>query len=528
MHASSDLSEFKRLHPASVAVEFVGALQRLIFIIIFYFIFAAQGDGGVSDIVLGVIGLFSILPAVVVYMTYRYKVENGYLIIKSGLLFKQDRRIPVDRIQNINLARGIVHRVLNVVQVQIETASGAGSAEAKMSALSEEEAQMLRKALFAMGAGGGSSDAADSGSLSMAQAGGGQSSGAPAGWGAAVSPGAGRVGQLEHGETIYRSAIVDLMRAGAMENRAGVIVALAAAGIYYVPSLLDDELNGFMSSAAIGGFWVVASLGAAIVIGLLMVGWLLSIGSTVFTYYGFEVISGNGKLKRSYGLVNQVENVVPIRRVQLVRLRETVLHRLFKTVQMHVETAGSYGEGQQAAPTILSPILDRNRIAELGKHVLPNKSFDNPGWIPPSKKLIRQFVQVSILPSLVFGAIGYLFFEERALAIVVGVPLLAGLYAWARYRLMGWYDAGDALVVRDGVFPRTTWMVPVHKVQTVSVRQSPLQNRLGIASIHVTTAAPSGYAVATLIGVPHEKAGELCASLRERARRSAQILGDGL
>lgn len=516
-------SEFRRLHPSSILVEFVTAVQRLLLIIILYVFLSSQGSNDPSDIILGLIGLFTILPAVVMYMTFRYKVDNGYLIIKSGLLFKQDRRIPVDRIQNINLARGIVHRILNVVQVQIETASGAGSAEAKMSALSEEDAQDLRRQLFAMGAGGAEAVGAAP-SAGAVEPGG----AAPAGWGAQQAGVPASKTQWEHGNTIFSSSLADLFKAGAMENRAGVIVALAAAAIYYVPVISSDEVGEFVSGARIGGTATMISLGIAVAIGLLLVGWVMSIGGTLITYYGFEVMSGNGKLRRAYGLINQVENVVPIRRVQLVRLRETVLHRLFKLCQMHVETAGSYGEGSQAAPTILSPVMRREQVAELGMHVLPNKSFENPGWNPPSRRMIRQFVQVSVLPTLVLSGIGYTIFGDRALGVLIGLPIFAGLYAYVRYRLMGWYDAGDALVVRDGVFPRTTWMVPVHKIQTVSIRQSPLQRRLGIATIQVTTAAPSMFAVATLIAVPTEKAGALCASLRERARRSAQILGDGL
>ena len=77
-----------------------------------------------------------------------------YLIdwIRQGLIGKQERHIPLARVQDVRLEQGVVHRVFGVVKVDIETAGGSG-AEASLSVLSVAEAERLRGAVFARAPG---------------------------------------------------------------------------------------------------------------------------------------------------------------------------------------------------------------------------------------------------------------------------------------------------------------------------------------------------------------------------------------
>ena len=62
--------------------------------------------------------------------------------MQSGLLNRQVRVIPPERIQNVELTRNVFHRMSGLVEVRVETASGT-DIEGQLSALSEHEALAL-------------------------------------------------------------------------------------------------------------------------------------------------------------------------------------------------------------------------------------------------------------------------------------------------------------------------------------------------------------------------------------------------
>ncbi len=55
---------------------------------------------------------------------YNYRFTDGELIVRDGLLFRNLRKIPYERIHNVALVRNPLHRVLGVATVRIETAAG--------------------------------------------------------------------------------------------------------------------------------------------------------------------------------------------------------------------------------------------------------------------------------------------------------------------------------------------------------------------------------------------------------------------
>src|SRR3954464_2790902 len=65
------------------------------------------------------------------YFTFSYWVSytasGGELIIRSGILARTRRPIPLPRVQDVRLKQGPMHRVLRVVEVEIETAGGQGA-----------------------------------------------------------------------------------------------------------------------------------------------------------------------------------------------------------------------------------------------------------------------------------------------------------------------------------------------------------------------------------------------------------------
>jgi len=89
------------------------------------------------------------------YHFYRYELTDAGFRKELGVVYKRYVTIPYDRIQNVDIYRGILSRMLGLSDLHIQTAgmsTGAGAAgagsEGRLPALSQEVAEQLRDELI--------------------------------------------------------------------------------------------------------------------------------------------------------------------------------------------------------------------------------------------------------------------------------------------------------------------------------------------------------------------------------------------
>src|SRR5207245_2742016 len=81
-----------------------------------------RGDGPASLIShAGVVGLAA-LAGVVTWLVTRWRVEGGTLRVESGLLRRQSQRLPLSRVQAIDIIRPGLARALGLAEVRLRTA----------------------------------------------------------------------------------------------------------------------------------------------------------------------------------------------------------------------------------------------------------------------------------------------------------------------------------------------------------------------------------------------------------------------
>jgi putative membrane protein len=82
--------------------------------------------------------------------TYRYGFGPHGLVIREGLVFRNVRQIEYARIENIDTERDVLHRLLGVAAVRVQTSTG-GKPEALISVLDLEAVQEMRAKVFGEG-----------------------------------------------------------------------------------------------------------------------------------------------------------------------------------------------------------------------------------------------------------------------------------------------------------------------------------------------------------------------------------------
>ena len=148
-------SEWRGLHPLSLVANLAPRTWRTLRGT--WPLLAAFAIGGRRDSVaiLFIAALFfgmAVWSTVLHFLTLRYRVVHGRLEMRSGLLNRQNRALDPSRIQNTELVRNPLHKLLGLVELRVETASGR-EVEGLLSALSEEEGERLLGLLDAARAG---------------------------------------------------------------------------------------------------------------------------------------------------------------------------------------------------------------------------------------------------------------------------------------------------------------------------------------------------------------------------------------
>ncbi|MGE3287608.1 MAG: PH domain-containing protein, partial [Pseudonocardia sp.] len=140
---------WRRLDPRMLVV---GPLGNLAGLAPFVLILLITGRGDLSRLWYAagaavVVVLFGVLR----WRTTRYRITDERVELHTGLVNRQRRSVPRDRIRTVDTTAKLLHRLFGLSVVQVSAAAGAGVDHAGLSldAVSLPEAERLRQALLA-------------------------------------------------------------------------------------------------------------------------------------------------------------------------------------------------------------------------------------------------------------------------------------------------------------------------------------------------------------------------------------------
>ncbi len=472
-----DLTEPRRTSPWTPVLTALDLLRQFLLPLVVVVAFNA-GDLTGSLVSAGGLIAFFTGSRVVAWLRQRWWVEDDKLRVRSGLFQIDDRTIPTDRIQRVDRNQTLASRFLGLYELKAETAGGSGS-ELSLRYLSETEVAAVEHWL-----------------------------------------GSTRSGEANEPDTPVREELLasapfrDLLIGGATSNRIGALAVLvgtafqvfddATANTY---EIVERWFPAIVEPFSSGSGAVVA--GAVIVLAALIVGWIASIAATVLRFFEFRLVLSNGELRRSHGLLSRFQVSSPLHRIQAARIDQPLLRRAIGYSSVVAETAGSPG-GDGGGAGVLTPISrDGPAVALVARVVGPRESeiltLQAVSRLTIRRGMIRALFAL-VAPT---GALIYLFSSSVAWLVPAVLAFIsARLYASARFRSLGYRVTDGHVVTREGVLTRRWWSVPLSKVQTVAMRRSPFQRRLGLASLSIDTAG--GRAPIRIVDLPTEVAVAVC------------------
>jgi len=459
------------LHPGMLFLRFLDGIRQSVLPVAIGLV-----SGQLWLLVLaGVYFVLSLVYALARYLTFEYRLTEEELVTTEGILHRQERRIPVNRIQDLSFESTLVRRIFGLVVVSVETASSQGS-EATLDSLSRRHAEHLRESLYQTRALRGLGDPE-------------ASAAAPA-------------------ETVLlRTDPAELFLLGLTNNRIGVIIAALFGGYELVAELgLEQHVGGFLSGWLSG---VSNMLAVVLVLLLLFVallgGWVVSVAASFLMFWRFTLSVRSDIFQRRYGLITKRAASLPRRKVQRVLVEQTWMRRLFGLAVLRADSAGSGMDPMEEARggrDVVVPIAERSRAEALVPWLLPGLSSLQLAWNRVSPRVVLRIFLKGVLAAIVLSAVSAATLGWGALVALVLLPI-----SWAvgvlSYHNLGYAEEGDHLGLRWGIIGRYRALVPLRKVQGVVVRASPLDRclRLSALTVYVAGGSPT-----TLRHLPRDEA----------------------
>jgi putative membrane protein len=448
------VEDWNHLHAASPLINLVPQAWRIVrayWPLLLALLIGTEAGTGLSWLDLLYLPLFFLAPmarTVIHWATLRYRVHEGRLEIKSGLLNRQVRVIGPERIQNSELVRNPFHRLTGLVEVRLETAGGL-STEGLLSALALPQAQVLMARLQELRAGVAGSEP----------------------------------GPAPEEQRVLRVSGLELLAHGLSSRRVGVLAVLAAVGLE-----LWQQLEGADPEALQQGMH--PAFVAGVVLGSMVLGVLLALGNSLLRFHGFELVASQDRIEARQGLLTR--RVVGLRtsRIQLIRVDEPLLRRLMGYATLHVETAGmaSGPDGMgQAEATV--PMVDRAELSSLCRELVPDLDADPWGGdlVPaPTRAMIRN-LQQALTRGLALLGLGLLLGGHWGLLVLPLIPAML-VAAWFDWRWQAWRISEHLVVARRGFWVRRTWILPRRKIQSALCLQGPILRLWGLSAVLVRMA----------------------------------------
>lgn len=489
----------QRLHPLSWLFTLTAYIRQLIVPLAAFLIFGARDNAALWGAIV-IVPLF--IGALWQQLIYRYGFGPRGLVIQDGLFFRNVRQIEYPRIENIDIERGVLHRLLGVAQVSIATSTG-GKAEASIRVLSLSAVQKMRESVFAAARPTQSPAAAET----------------------AATP-------------LLRLPAQELIRYGLIDNR-GMIVVAAVGGLLYQggsDELIKRTANAWLESSQFHEF---VGLGIAMQVGLAIAGLfgillslrLFSVAFALITLFDFTLSRHEQDFRIRHGLLTRVALTLRIRRIQAVHQTESLLHRVFDRVSLRADLAGDSQASQESQQQTqrtrwLAPVCTKQQAQMLIAAALPDIDLTaEPDWQPLAPRararMFRQTIYFWIVLALLVTSALYLV-PGVAVPFSRGWMLLLSLvglpFAWARSYIYvkhtRWALTPDAVLFQHGWLTRRLVIAPRNRVQSIMLSSSPFDRHYAMAAVSVDTAGASALRDHIRIPMlPREVAEELAAAL---------------
>lgn len=392
--------------------------------------------GAVIIVVLVLVGTF--------YLSWRFhtfRITGDDVEVRSGVLFRTQRRAPLDRVQGVNLTRPMIARLMGMAKLEVVGAGTDGNV--KLEYLSTDNAEEVRADILRLASGRRLAEARQ-----------------------AAAAAAGGRGVAAAASTI--AAGLNEMIEGAEDpvDEPDSVVNIPV-GRLIASHLLDGSLLFFL--VLVGAIIVASVLGTPWLL-LSAIPALLGFGAywvrTITRSLRYSIAPTSSGVRITFGLFTTVTETLPPGRIHALEISQPILWRpagWWAITVNRLSGRGLEAAGSDQFATVL-PVGTRADVERVLQLMLPHL---------PREEWPLVFQHGVLGPE---GDDPYVTTPRRA--------------AWLRptsWRRNGAFVTPDALFVRRGFIWRKLALFPLARMQSLAIAQGPVDRALRVANLQVHT-----------------------------------------
>ena len=454
----------ERLHPLYFITGFGKALRGIWGLVAGIAVLGSQGRWWLVA-VLGASSLaLSVGTLLLKWFKFEYRVGADEIRIDSGFLNRTSRAIPFDRVTDVDLEQGPLHRLLGLARVRLETGASAGAKreDGVLEAITLARAEALRV-------------------------------------------------QIRARRSLPPTPPIDQADAPplfAMDNRRVAIAGLfnfslaVLAGLFGVTQTLGNVIGFDPFRRA---FWIdmlarsegasellvahqyLAAVGGSVL--LIIIGAVTGLARTVLREHGFRLDRTDTGLRRRRGLATLTDVTIPARRVQAAIIGSGPLRRAFGWRALKLQSLSMDGaKGDHVVAPLAHPDEAATVLAALGWPAAPAPSEWQPiafGYVTSLVLITASLVAIALLASTIVGPLPLLWLPVLAIAAAL---------RWFEWRKARYALSGGMLFIDRGWWRQRRVIVPANKVQSVELTENFWTRRLGFCALQLGVAGGGGFA----------------------------------
>ncbi|MDR1077558.1 MAG: PH domain-containing protein, partial [Propionibacteriaceae bacterium] len=361
----------------------------------------------------------------------RFRVGPQAVESVSGVLLRRQRSLRLDKLEAVDIVHPLLPRLFGLVDLKLESAGGAGS-NLTLAYLTEQQAEAVQAELLA------------------------------------------RTGRTAH-PPVPAGAVDHGHPSPPLSGTESLRWALTGSPLAPDQRLLFRVPFGLTMGAYLRSLTPWFSI--VIILSPPIVAWALSDWSIlltavpfifacfqafrrhILTEANFSAILQPDGLRLRHGLTTQINQTIPIRRIQAIRLTQRWLWRRVDWWRIDIAVAG-YEQGDRSSRSVLLPVGHSSTVAATLAVILP------------------QLAEADSARSLDDALHG-----PRPGDGFTGSPQRARLFSPRAWRRQGFRWSPDALLIRFGWLARRVVITLPHRVQAITVHQGPLARRRRLVDV---------------------------------------------
>lgn len=405
-------------------------------------------------VIVVIVGVFAFLW----FYRYTYSISSTDLIIEKGIFNRTKISIPFERIQNVDFTQNILHQMLRITGLKVETA-GSTKAEASILALPLPLASRIRDQLLSGAKKHILSDQARNADGFFPE------------------------------EKVIALDFLMLFRIGISANHLGSAILLFFLGLGFAERIgevlgfdIYDSLSELILSISMGVVFIVLPF-------ILAASVVYSIVRVFVKYYDLKVVKRQNTIIVSHGLTRKREKTLITSKVQILTWKSNFVRKRMGFGGIDFSQASSDESSKNDIVTIPGCSVEQRDklLAVLGL----NLEFDKGTLF--NKVSQMYFIRNLIIKGffIILGAVAVLKIFVAWKMIILLLPFIIIIwFFWLRayYKNLGYLYNENVLIKRSGVYDISYDQIVWHKIQSVYIKTTPFLRRRNLVNLEFSTA----------------------------------------